>query len=387
MAIPSSDKIAGDSGHVTDHNAIAQALAGAQAQGCVTVAASGVADSIKDCADYVADGTADQVQINSAISDAFASNGAAARSEVRLIGGRFYISDSIDMMALVTLAGAGLGTSITAVGMGAVGMIVLAGKNHHMTTVRDLTLWGNYGAGGSSHGIHYVQSDGGGDGATGTYFPGNSPDASHRFLNLYMKGFTTGTRHGLWMGDNVRDPNAHLVRIFDCSGDGVRLDGSSDGKYTQVITSACDVGFRVGGGSNQFTQCKTAYSVSDGWVVSSSRAHLTGCHSQDSGGHGYNVSGADPTMTSCVADSNSRLSTTAYALHLTSDRAVIDGFHAYDRGQTPGSPQNRGVDFNTASDTLFTGSVRLASGSAYYAGTPDGFVRMVRVGSTVLSVG
>ncbi|MBL8121735.1 hypothetical protein JNM87_03225 [Candidatus Saccharibacteria bacterium] len=351
----------------------------------VVVAADDAPTTVKNSADYVCDGTADQVEINLAIDAAFQTAAAGPRVGVVLVGQFFNISAAIIMKAGITLRGLGMDTILRSISMGAgTSMIELADKNHHMTTIRDLTLYGNYAAGGSSNGIHFLNSDGGGDGNMGTYNPASSPDSSHRIHNLFVRAFTTGTRHGIYMDDNVRGAMISMVRVADCSGNGFYMNGSSDGKYSSCTAIGCNVGWYVGGASNQFVACKSSYSDAEGWNLASSRAHLTGCHSQDSGTEGYILSGVDPSLTGCVADSNSRLSGTAYALAVSSSRPMIEGIHIYDRGQTPGSPQNRGIDFTGATHVFATGSIRLGSGSSYTSGTPTGYARLWQVGSSSL---
>jgi hypothetical protein len=349
----------------------------------VVVAANDAPTAVKNNADYVCDGTADQVEINAAIDQAFQTAAAGPRGGVVLVGQYFNINAPIIMKAALTLHGLGAGTIIRSMSMATgTAMIELADKNHHMTTVRDLTLYGNYATGGGSHGIHYLQSDVGGDGNTSTYNPPSNPDACHRFINLFIKAFTTGTRHGVYMDDNVRGAIFMNSRISDCSGTGFNITGSSDGKYSQCTAIGTGIGWSVGGASNQFVNCKSAYSVAAGWNLTSSRSQLVGCHAQDSGTVGYSINGSDAALTGCVADSNSRLSTTAYAVEVSAANAVIEGIHVYDRNQTPSSRQNRGIDFTGATDLFLTGSVRIPSGTDFTNGAPTGYVRLWRVGNT-----
>jgi hypothetical protein len=308
-----------------------------------------------------------------------------------LLNGRFTINGSILMRHGIILSGCGYSTMLTSSNMAAVGMIQLFDTHTGLTTVRDLTLWGNYTSGGSSHGIYYRNSTTSGiNGNLGTYAPGNSPDSSHRILNVYIKAFTGGTRHGIWLDDNCRDTNVHLVRVMDCSGTGFRLTEASDSKFTQCITASCGIGYEVGGGSNQFIQCKTAYSDGNGWEITSSRAHLTGCHSQDSGGWGYYVSGAGtPTLSSCVADSNQRVDNSTGGFYLN-NAGVYSGLDAYDRNQSA-QRQTRGISLGSSIGTSYlTGKVSVPSGTNYVVGsTPSAgsYARIVRDGSTLYSVG
>lgn len=366
-----------------------EAATGATTSGTpmLIVAGSNTSAGVKAIADYVCDGTADDVQINAALTAAFSSTG-GGRGTVLCVG-ILNIADPILVRHGCELAGVGAQTIIKSIAMDTgVGMIQLADADTGLTRVRDLTLWGNFGSGGGSHGLYYINSSGGVDGNIGTYQPGNNPDPSHRIDNVYLKGFTTGTRHGIFLDDNCRDTNIQRARIFDCSGNGMYLNGASDGKFQQVITSACNVGFLVGGASNQFTQCKAAYAVTDGWQITSSRAHLTGCHGQDSGRWGYNVTGGTPTLSSCVADSNQRLDSAGGGFLLNAT-GMYEGLDAYDRNQTPASRQVRGIQFGASiGDSYVSGKVTVPTGTNEVSGTTPGqYARIVRSGSTLYSVG
>jgi hypothetical protein len=183
---------------------------------CLVVAGNDAPAAVKAGADYVCDGSADQVEINAALTAAFRQS-AGTYGMVQLIG-NFVITGSIVLRSANVLCGVGPGAILKSVGMGAVGMVVLADKNQHMTTVRDLTLYGNFAAGGSSHGVFYVNSDGAGDGNMSTNQPGNNPDASHRLTDVYIYGFSTGTRHGIYLGDNCRETQGARLRYPSAPG-------------------------------------------------------------------------------------------------------------------------------------------------------------------------
>jgi hypothetical protein len=360
------------------------------------VAASNAPTAVKNAADYVCDGTADQVQINAAIAAAaYTDNGGIAWGLVQLSGGEFSISAPITMRTGVSLAGVGFLTVLKSNNISAPnGVIQLFDMNTHLTSLSHMTIDGGAAGGGTSSAVVYRNSDGTigtAKGATGdhTSVPGNDPDSSHIISDLFIRNFSNGSeRHGIFMDADARDPKVSRVRVRANSGTGFKMNDSSDGKYSQCIAIGCNIGWEVGGASNMFTTCKAAYSDTDGWVLSSSRLHLVGCHSQDNGRHGYNVSGVDPALTGCVADSNRRLDASGYGLTISSARGVVEGFHAYDRGQSA-QQQTQGVNIGSADDLYMTGNIRLPSGTAYVTGTPTGgsYVRIVRVGSTVYSVG
>lgn len=357
------------------------------------VAGADAPTSVRAGADYLCDGSAggnnDQVEINSAIAAAFRTT-AGNHSQVRLVG-NFRINASILAQANVIIEGTGMGTVITSVGMATGrGMIESLDKNQQYIWIRDLTLWGNATSGGGSHGIYLIGSDVGGDGNFSLYDPGNSPDMSPRLDNLFIKMFSgTAGRTGIFLDDNVRDANIHRARINTCTAYGMRWNGASDAKVSQCIVQGADIaGYLVAGASNQFIECKAAFCDGDGWQITSSRAHLTGCHAQDNGKYGYTVTGATPTMGSCVADSNMRLDQTGAGFNLNV-AGMYDGLDVYDRNNTPASRQTRGINLGTSiGDSYMTGKVSIPSGTNYVVGTaPTGFARVVRVGSTLYSVG
>ena len=358
---------------------------------CLIVAGADAPAAVKAGADYVCDGSSggnnDQVELNAALLAAFRQS-AGTWGQVMVIG-NLRINAPTIMRSGNVLAGVGPGAIIKSVGMASgVGMVELADKNQHMTTVRDLTLDGNGSSGGGSWGVRYVNSDGGGDGNTGLNQPGNSPDASHRLSDVFVKAFTTGTRHGIYLGDNCRETQGSRIRISQVSGNGLFLDGASDGKFVQVISITNGNGIVVGGGSNQFTMCKASYCDVDGWVVSSSRAHLTGCHGQDNGRWGYNVTGSTPTFASCVADSNQRLDAANGGGFSLNAAGMYEGLDAYDRGQTPASPQLRGIVMGPSIGASYvTGKASVPSGTGHVSGTAPQYARIVRASSTLYAVG
>lgn len=359
----------------------------------LVVAASDAPAAVKGAADYVCDGVDDQIEINAAIAAAALGVG-IGWGLVQLTGGFFKVSGSVIMRTGVAVSGSGFLTIVQSVGMGARGVFELFDLNTHLTMLKDMTIDGNFTNGGSSHAIAYRNSDGNlGDpkGLTGDHSatPGNDPDSSHVVSDIFIRAFGGGTRHGVFMDADARDPKVSRVRVRACSGTGFKMNASSDGKYSQNIAIGCGIGWEVGGASNMFTTCKAAYADGDGWQVSSSRAHLVGCHAQDNGRHGFNVTGIDAALTGCVADSNRRLDVAGYGLVIGADRGVFEGIHLYDRGQSA-QQQTQGVDFTaSATDIYLTGHIRLPSGTAYTNGAPgaNSYVRLVRVGSTVYSVG
>ena len=126
------------------------------------VAANDSTQAEKDSADYVADGTGDQVEINAALT-------AAAGGKVYLLPGTYVASATILIPNNTTLAGSGPGTVIELADLDATDNLI---ENSDTTTgtgvvIRDLKLDGrdDLNTAGTQHGI-YFNNMGGGSGAS-----------------------------------------------------------------------------------------------------------------------------------------------------------------------------------------------------------------------------
>lgn len=118
-----------------------------------TVAANNSVSAGKSLADYICDGTADEVQINQAITAANSAGG----GRVVLLEGTYNISASVVMKSNVILEGQGRGTCIkpvsgyTSVGIIGDGSAVITG-----VTVKNLFIDGNSKTGtGNVHGVYF----------------------------------------------------------------------------------------------------------------------------------------------------------------------------------------------------------------------------------------
>lgn len=358
----------------------------------ILVASADADSNVKDIARYTCNGTADEVEINNAITLAQNDASGGMKGHVRLVGKFFDLDNPIKMKHGVWLQGSGLGTMIRDTGVGAGnGMIELnSATTTFLTKLSDFTLWGNY-ASGNGHGIKYDNTGT----YTATYLPGNSPDSSHLVENLLIAQFTGAVRHGVWVRNNLsgsaRDNKFTNVRVKVVGGHGVYIEDSSDNKFLNCIVqgpsqqAAGYAGWRVDGSSNQFTNCKAAFSNDMGWHITSSRNSFVGCHAQDCDYEGWVCNGGDSVFTNIVADSNLAADSggTHYAIDINASDQFFDGVMIYRRG-TPTYHQNRGVHFGSGYQLYFTGYCRLESGSSYYGGTPgtNSKVFLMRDGTT-----
>lgn len=114
----------------------------------LVVAASDASALMRANADYLCDGTADEVQINAAIA-ALPSIGATKRGRVLLSEGRFYIAAAIDLdagdtVAQLTLQGQGITTTFIEVSQASnCDALTYNGTSRYFYEIRDLHITGN----------------------------------------------------------------------------------------------------------------------------------------------------------------------------------------------------------------------------------------------------
>ena len=122
------------------------------------IAANNSSAADKGAADYITDGTSDETEINAALDradPASVTSGARKSGKVYLFAGTYVADGTILVPNNTTLAGAGRGTVIQLdVGAGTDNLV----ENTDTTTgtgvtIRDLTLDGCLGTGGSQNGI------------------------------------------------------------------------------------------------------------------------------------------------------------------------------------------------------------------------------------------
>lgn len=110
------------------------------------VAASDGAAADIEKAKYTCDGTADEVQINGAISEVSAAGGGV----VELSAGNYEVAETILLRDNVTLQGAGMGATVIKLADGALTAVIAnsgwAGTGDADVAVRDLSIDGNRGA-------------------------------------------------------------------------------------------------------------------------------------------------------------------------------------------------------------------------------------------------
>jgi hypothetical protein len=113
------------------------------------VAASNSSQAVKDAADYVATGTSDQTVINAALT-------AGAGGKVYLSEGIFTADDAIQIPNNTTLVGSGANTTTIQLDAGSSSVNLIENKDSTATGVslKDITLDGNLGTGGTQNAIY-----------------------------------------------------------------------------------------------------------------------------------------------------------------------------------------------------------------------------------------
>jgi hypothetical protein len=376
--------------------------------GPVIVAASDASAAQKAVADYVCDGVDDQVQINAALlratrpGDGFTGTDPVSglpiagegRGAVWLIGATFYVATNgttcITMYPATTLQGMGAGTLIRPMWPSDVdrGAIELLSTVTSHVTVRDLTIGRPTAVTFNGHGIKFTQS---GNGNTYQIKTANDP-----FLSIFNVRVLNAGRKGVWCTGTGGGSREMVIRdcvLWNCTQECLLIDGSSDSQVSGCRANGGPGGyaaFSIGGGNTKICDSKAYYSESpaSGFLVTSSRCEVADCAAQDNGEWGFDFQGQDVTADSLVADSNSRLTGAAGGFRIAATGSY-QNLHAFDRGQTPTSPQALSFSISGSPQVFLTGRSRPSSGGTHISGAfgSNSFVRVVQHGTTLYSVG
>ena len=360
-------------------------------KGRLLVASSELPADVKSAADYVCDGTNDQVEINLALQrasrplDGFGGEGYIG---VELVGPTFYVghdnATSITMYPSTSLRGQGNGTLIspqyTTAGIDR-GAIELLNSNCHRVLVEYLTIGRHNAVNFNGHGIKFV---GAGDGQTYQIKSGNDPFNMIHHVNVHRAGgkgvWCTGTAGG------SREMQVGWLVLFNCVEQGLLIDGSSDSQVSDIRATGGGAfpGIELGGGNTRLANSKVYYrgngtgatSGADGILINSSRCEVVACASQDCAGYGLNVSSADATVTHFLSDSN-------VAGFRIASSGSFENLQALTR-TGGGFPQNVGMELVGTPKAMLTGKVTLpTTGTAHISGSlaANSYARVVRTGA------
>jgi hypothetical protein len=302
------------------------------------VAAANSDTKSKATADYICDGTNDEVEINAALAALPSGKG-----RVILMEGTYHQLAPITLSTYNSLEGQGFGTLLQAEsGFSGSGQITLANNVVEQTRVMNLAING-YKSTVSTNvaGIYYDNS-----GSNG--FPFMHSDAHHFFSDLFIYD-TRGDGFSLVGSTNVgpRVAMARNVAVYTCAGKGFNIT-ASDCKFTACTAqNNYGTGFQIGSfaASGQFVNCKSAgsganggYAASSlngvGFRVTSGRIQLTDCQAQDNYMIGFLIEN-QTILTGCVADSNGLGSTagsgTGIGFDFKGNYITATGCHSTDR--------------------------------------------------------
>lgn len=355
-------------------------LALAPSSPAVVVASADAPQSVKINADYVCDGTNDQEEINAAITKAAAlqsrdgpSNG-EQRGKVQLTGGRFnFTSGPILLRTGVELAGMGRLTELRAVNLTGEGLIMLQSANTHLTTVRDMWLYGNFSSGGStSSAIRYDSSN-----SQHTQYPASSPDADHYITGLYISGWAgNSNRRGIYLsGTGVRGSIISDIQMRSIGGHGIEFNGASDNHLTNIhMGTIGGTGYLIGTGNTKLVNCKAFYCDGWGFDISSSRCFIAGCESQDNA-NGIRLSGADGMITGTLIDTSQTT-----GLSINNSGIMATGIQVIHRSGARYASQTNGIVFSgTPTNVTLIARVGTSGITNRLVGTTSGAGNFIRV--------
>lgn len=240
----------------------------------------------------VCDGTADQTEINTALT---------TYDSVLLTEGTFTISSAITVPRGTALQGSGVEATTIAFANSITSRGIYLNNVDHVT-LSDFSIDGNnYGS--SVIGIESVASSNSG-------FPSHqTQETCHVFQRLQIHDVTG---HGVSLtGTYNRDTKIHAIDVHNAGASGFYLN-CPDGKMSQCVAGSPGAwGFLVDGAANwHLDNCKAWYCPQDGFGIginnATGRITLTACEAQDCTRAGFRgVKGNAVTFTGCIADSNS----------------------------------------------------------------------------------
>jgi hypothetical protein len=351
----------------------------------ILVASNDMPTDVKNNADYVCDGTADQVQINSAIDQAAAIAGRSdaggtttdsgeQRGVVQLSGGRFNISAAIQMRTATWLRGMGPLTQIRAISVANTGMVMLLNTSVHLSRLSDMWLDGNYASGGTTaSAVHYVSASSGDDHNT---YPSTGNDPTTHIERLLMMGFSNNAnRHGIRLQTDLRVSSIKSVMGRSIGGHGIWMDGSPDSHLENIHVGVIGGrGFYIQGANNRIVNCKAFYCESWGFEVTSGYAQVSGFEAQDSV-NGFRVAGSHFTGSALTVDT---CDTTG--LEIASSGAVVNGFQVASRSGGRYANCDTGINFSgSPQDTVAVGRVDSTNVTTRIAGTYTHASNFVRI--------
>jgi len=282
------------------------------------VAASNSSQAAKDSADYVATGSGDQAQINSALT-------AAAGGKVYLMDGTYTINASISIPNNTMLAGAGRGTLITIV-------------NSFNTSINAIT---NTTGGGSGTGvaIQDLRLDG-----------NRANQTSGTMRAIYFNGVGSGTGGSVIEGGEISN-----VWMREWRNEVIAFNASSHNTVTGSVIDGSDtnaISLTASSANNTITGNNVENANNGIYVSSSSNNTITGNTVQGNSTGIYLTSSSSNAISGNNASGNG-----SYAIYLlSSSNNTISGNTAVSGGY-------RGIVLVTSSNNAITGNTVASNNS------------------------
>jgi parallel beta-helix repeat protein len=320
------------------------------------VAASNSPQAVRDSADYVADGTADQTEINAALT-------AAAGGKVYLAEGTYTVNASISIPNNTTLAGAGVGTLITIPNSHNANINVITNTDQTTgtgVTIQDLQIDGNRTnqTSGDMRGIDFSNMGGG---------SGGSARQGAKLTNLIVTSMRTSGIRFEFSSNNTLTNNTVKSGTF---GTGFFFSSSSNNIFTNNISQGNARGFYfISSTNNTLTGNIAEGNANEGISLdSSSNNTLTGNIVQGNGNSGIYISFSSENILSGNRIHDNGGSTDNNGIFLSgSDSNTIVGNTITD---TSATTTNYAIDiFNSTSDTNYLASNTLGGGTINDLGT------------------
>lgn len=266
--------------------AIAETAAGGGGFGPNWVAAfnapASVKDSVRASGGLVADGVADDVEINTLL---------AAHGKVNLSQGDFRLAGTIEPPQRRWLQGSGPSTNLVGAS-GLSGQFINVTKDH--VWLSDFALSG----GSESSNTHHINVA-----VVGTTGFWTGADACFNAQNIISRN---SKGNGLRMtGSENRDSKVSKIHVWNATSDGFYFD-TPDGNATQLVAGTCG-GYGVYANTSNWriSHSKAWYSDKDGFFLSGARNLYTDLEGQDNAWAGIRLNANFSEINGATCDSNS----------------------------------------------------------------------------------
>lgn len=263
-------------------------------------------------ADYITDGTADNVQIQQAVDAVIAASGGT----VFIKAGTYNLAAAIAINGNnVTIIGTGEGTVLKTANGSDVNGINISGTGTINAKVKMLKIDCNKANNTYGAGIQFNT-------------PWSATDPNHVLEDLYIVNCSNNGIEFTSSSD-TRVPLFRNIHIQDCEGNGIYMPNpsSTDGIFENIIVDRVALnGLFIGGANHHFLNCKTFYCGSTagsnhGFYINGYNNYFENCEAQDNYQSGFYLDATgDATYTArgctfvnCIADSNGQAANAAYS--------------------------------------------------------------------------